>query len=190
MLLAYLTNNKTRLTWLNLLRRKRKAFKSYKTFEAWIETQFQRRIKTLNIDRGGEYLSDEFIAHCKTKGTTYKLSVHDTHQEAGVSECRNRTIAECIRALLHASGLPKYLWGEAARHVVWLLNRTTTKAVEGITPYEAAFGKKPNLKGVREWVRRFGYALRRVTNSVGGSVKDIGWGSMKNLKVYASGGLT
>src|SRR6266540_6098574 len=145
------TDDKTRLTWLNLLRRKSEAFKSYKTFEAWIETQFQRRIKTLNVDRGGEYLSDEFIAHCKAKGTTYKLSVHDTHQEAGVSEHRNCTIAEHIRALLHASGLPKYLWGEAARHVVWLLNRTTTKAVNGITPYEAAFGKKPNLKGVREW---------------------------------------
>ena len=94
---------------------------------------------------------DEFIAHCKAKGTTYKLSVHDTHQEAGVSERQNRTIAECIRALLHASGLPKYLWGEAAHHVVWLLNWTTTKAVEGMTPYEAAFGKKLNLKGVREW---------------------------------------
>ena len=32
--------------------------------------------------------------------------------------------------------------------------------------------------------------LRKVTNSVGGSVKNIGWGSMKNLKVYVSGGLT
>ena len=137
--------------WLNRLCRKSEAFKSYKTFKAWIETQFQRRIKTLNVDRGGEYLSDEFIAHCKAKGTTYKLSVHNTHQEAGVSERRNCTIAERIRALLHASGLPKYLWGEAAHHVVWLLNRTTTKAVKGMTPYEAVFGKKPNLKGVREW---------------------------------------
>src|SRR6266540_3498189 len=39
-------------------------------------------------------------------------------------------------------------------------------------------------------MRRFGYMLRRVTNSVGGSVKDIGWGLMKNPRVYVSGGLT
>jgi len=95
---------------------------AYKIFEAWVETQFGRRIKALNIDRGGEYLGAEFDTHCKAKGTVKKLSVHDTHQEAGVSECRNCTIAECIRALLHASGLPKYLWREAAHHVVWLLN--------------------------------------------------------------------
>src|SRR6266511_2315087 len=110
------TDDKTRLTWLNLLRRKSEAFKSYKTFEAWIETQFGWRIRALNIDQGGEYLGAEFDIHCKAKGTVKKLSVHDTHQEAGVSEHRNCTIAERIRALLHASGLPKYLWREAARH--------------------------------------------------------------------------
>ena len=41
--------------------------------------------------------------------------------------------------------------GEAAQHKVWLLNWTTTKAVEGMTAFEVAFGKKPNLKGVHEW---------------------------------------
>ena len=80
------------------------------------------------------------------RGAVRKLSVHDTHQEAGFSERRNRTIVERIRALLHASGLPKYLWGEAARHVVWLLNRTTTMAVEGTTPLRSRLWKetKPN----------------------------------------------
>jgi hypothetical protein len=108
------------------------------------------KIKILNTDRGGEYQGEEFVLYLKSKGTHQKLNVHDTPQQAGVAECRNRTIGERIRALLHASGLPKFLWGEAAHHVVWLLNRTTTKAVEGMTPFEAAFGKKPNLQGVHE----------------------------------------
>src|SRR6266498_191235 len=173
------TDDKTRLTWLNLLRRKSEAFKSYKTLEAWIETQFQHRIKTLNVDRGGEYLSDEFIAHCKAKGTTYKLSVHDTHQEAGVSERQNQTIAECIRALLHASGLPKYLCGEAACHVIWLLNRTTTKAVNGMTPYEAAFGKKPNLKNVREFGEKVWVRVEK-GDKLGGRVRKDHWLGIDN----------
>ncbi|KAF8816873.1 hypothetical protein BYT27DRAFT_7054304, partial [Phlegmacium glaucopus] len=42
--------------------------------------------------------------------------------------------------------LPKNLWGEAACHVVWLIrNVAPTKAVQGKTPFEAAFGKKPDL---------------------------------------------
>ena len=78
------------------------------------------------------------------------MNVHDTPQHAGVAKRRNRTIAERIWALLHASRLAKNLWAEAGRHVVWLLNRMTTKAVVGMTPYEAAFGKKPNLGGLCE----------------------------------------
>jgi hypothetical protein len=60
-------------------------------------------------------------------------------------------IVERIHALLDTSGLPRFLWGEAACHVVWLMNRTLTKSVEGKTPFEAAFGSKPDLQHVREW---------------------------------------
>jgi hypothetical protein len=36
----------------------------------------------------------------------------------------------------------------------------TTKAVEGMTPFEAAFGKKPNLKGLQEWGERVWVRVR------------------------------
>ncbi len=108
-----------------------------------------------------------------------KLSVHNTHQEAGVSERQNRMIAERIRALLHASGLPKYLWGEAAHHIVWLLNWTTTKAVEGMTPYEATFGKKPNLKNVREFDEKVWVRVEK-GNKLGGRVHEGRWLGIDN----------
>jgi hypothetical protein len=99
-------------------------------------------------------LDGTFVAYLRSKGTTQKLSVHDTHQQAGVAERRNRTVTERIRALLHSSGLPRYLWTEAARHAIWLLNRTTTKAVANMTPFEAVFNKKRNLRDVREFGER------------------------------------
>jgi hypothetical protein len=52
---------------------------------------------------------------------------------------------QMICALLHVSGLLKTLWGEAAHNIIWLLNHTTTKAVDGKTPYKAALGKKLDL---------------------------------------------
>ena len=83
--------------------------------------------------------------YLKRKVTEQKLTVHDTPAHNGVAECRNWTIVECIHALLHASGLSKFLWGEAAHYVIWLMNWTTMKAVDGMMPYEAAFGRKPDL---------------------------------------------
>jgi hypothetical protein len=33
--------------------------------------------------------------------------------------------------------LPRSLWGEAVHHVIWLLNQTITKAIDGVTLYKA-----------------------------------------------------
>ena len=180
-------NDKTRLTHVYFLCKKDEQPEAYKAYEAWVENHMGVRLKVLNSDRGGEYLGGDFIAYLKSRGTLQKLSVHDTHQESGVAERRNRTIVERVRALLHASGLPKNLWAEAARHVVWLLNRTTTKAVEGMTPYEAAFGKKPNLKGIREWGERVWVRVEG-GNKLGGRVREGKWLGVdeesKGVRVY------
>ena len=180
-------DDKTRLTHLYLLKKKSETAKVYKHYEAWVETQMGAKIKVLSSDRGGEYQGDEFVEYLKSKGTHQKLNVHDAHHQTGVAERRNRTIGERIRALLHSSGLPKDLWGEAARHVVWLLNRTTTKAVVGMTPFEAAFGKKPDLKGVREWGEKVYVRVEKGTK-LGGRVREGRWLGMddesKGARVY------
>ena len=53
--------------------------------------------------------------------------------------------------MLHASQLPKFLWGEVMKHAIYLKNRTLTKALNRMTPYEAFYGKKPNLAGLHEF---------------------------------------
>ena len=58
---------------------------------------------------------------------------------------------EKVRAMLIASGQPRFLWGEAVMHAVWLKNRTGTRALEGRTPYEVALGEVPDISGVPEW---------------------------------------
>jgi len=45
--------------------------------------------------------------------------------------------------MLKAKGLPGWFWGEAVNTAVYVLNRCPTKSVEGMTPFEAWYGKKP-----------------------------------------------
>ena len=144
-------DDKTQLMHLYLLKTKDETPKVYKHYEAWVEMQMGTKIKVLNSDRGGEYQGTDFVDYLKSKGTHQKLNVHNMPQHARVAEHQNCTIGERMQALLYVSGLPKNLWGEVACHVVWLLNRTTIKAVDGMTPFEAAFGKKLDLKAVCEW---------------------------------------
>ena len=48
------------------------------------------------------------------------------------------------------------------------------KAVEGMTPFEAAFGKKPNLKGVHEWGEKV-YDRAEKGTKLGGRVREGRW---------------
>src|SRR4051812_32262179 len=56
---------------------------------------------------------------------------------------------ERTKAILAESNLPKILWMEIAETVVYLKNRSPTRSIKGKTPYEAWFGKKPNLPHLR-----------------------------------------
>ncbi|KAF0916007.1 hypothetical protein E2562_000637 [Oryza meyeriana var. granulata] len=51
--------------------------------------------------------------------------------------------------MLKAKGLPEYFWGEAVVTAVYLLNCSPTKSVEGMTPFEAWYGKKPVVHHLR-----------------------------------------
>ena len=102
-------------------------------------------------DRGGEFLSKEFNDHLKQAGTLRNLTVHDTPEHNGIAERLNRTLLEKVCAMLHASGLPKFLWGEVVNHAVYLKNQTSTKALDGKTPFQVFHGTKPNLCGIPEF---------------------------------------
>jgi hypothetical protein len=140
-------------------------------------------VKFLHSDHGGEYLGKEFTIYLKSKGTAQKLTVHDTSQHNGIAEHRNCTIVKRICALLHVSGLLKTLWGEVAHHVIWLLNQTSTKAIEDMTPYEAAFGKKPDLQHVQEWGKKVWVHIEG-GDKLGGCVREGVDERSKGFRVY------
>ena len=145
------TDDAFRWSTVFLLRLKSEAFETYQTFFAWVKTQLGVTIECLHSDRGGEYMDTEFVNFLEQNGTNWKLTVHDTPEENGVSERLNRTLMEKVRALLVASGLPLFLWGEALFHAVWLKNRTSTKALGGKTPFEALHKEVPDLQDLPEW---------------------------------------
>ena len=89
--------------------------------------------------------------------------------------------------MLHASSLPKSLWGEVARHVVWLMNHTPMKSVKGKTPFDVAFGKKPDLSEVQEWGEKVWVRIEG-GNKLGGRVHEGRWMCIsedsKGVRVY------
>jgi hypothetical protein len=96
------TDDKTQLTNIYLLAKKSDTLESYKNYEAWCDTQLGAKVKVLHSDHGGEYEGQEFVLYLNSQGTERKRTVHDTPQQNGVAERRNRVIIERVCALLHA----------------------------------------------------------------------------------------
>ena len=174
---ALFIDDHSRHTTVYLQRTKAETFESYKKLEAFYRTQKGAQIKCLHSDRGGEYLSQAFSDHLAAHSTIRKLTVHDTPEYNGVGERANRTHFEKVRAMLHDSGLPKALWGEALNYAVYTKNRTPTRALDGKTPHEVFWGTKPDISHLRPW----GCELRIHTTS-GSKLADraqiarwVGW---------------
>ncbi|WVZ84641.1 LOW QUALITY PROTEIN: hypothetical protein U9M48_031648 [Paspalum notatum var. saurae] len=53
------------------------------------------------------------------------------------------------RCMLKAKGMPAAFWGEAVTTAVYILNRASTKALDGQTPFEAWHGRKPDVSHLR-----------------------------------------
>ena len=119
-----------------------------------VERQFNMKLKALRSDNGGEHVSHRFTKFLKTEGVVHELTVPRNPQQNGVAEQQNRTLIEMTRTMLTESKLPKYLWAEALSTAAYLRNRSPTRAVEGMTPFEALYGQKPNVKNLRVLVVR------------------------------------
>jgi hypothetical protein len=52
-------------------------------------------------------------------------------------------------SLLKSQNMPVMFWGEAVATVVFLLNWAPTKAVDGMTLYEAWHGRRPDVSFLR-----------------------------------------
>ncbi|KAF8799045.1 hypothetical protein BYT27DRAFT_7319986, partial [Phlegmacium glaucopus] len=67
------------------------------------------------------------------------------------------------------------------------MNRTPTKAIQGKTPFEAAFGKKSDLSKVREWGEKVWVRLE-TGDKLGGRVREGRWMGVadesKGIRVY------
>jgi transposase InsO family protein len=64
----------SRKTWVYFLKSKYEVFNKFKEFKALIENLFEKRIKIVRSDNGGEYTSKEFVKYCKYVGIKRELT--------------------------------------------------------------------------------------------------------------------
>ncbi|GJX42892.1 retrotransposon protein, putative, ty1-copia subclass [Tanacetum coccineum] len=117
------TDDFSRYGYVYLLKHKHEVFETFKVFQKEVENQLGKTIKLLRSDRGGEYMSQEFLDHLKDHGIIAHRTPPYTPQHNG-----------------------DYSLETAAR----ILNMVPTKKVEK-TPYEVWHGQAPKLSYLKVW---------------------------------------
>ncbi|KAL0444187.1 UNVERIFIED_CONTAM: hypothetical protein Slati_2141400 [Sesamum latifolium] len=119
---------------------KSEAFVKFKESRFEVENQTDRKIKILRSDRGGEYLTGEFLNYLKENEILPQWTPPGTPQLNDVSKRRNRTLLEMVRSMMSFTELPLSFCGYALEMTTKLLNMAQSKTVAK-TPYEIWHGK-------------------------------------------------
>ena len=152
----------TRFSWVYSIASKSDVYPTFKRWKNMVENQFDVKLKVLQSDNGGEYISDEMGEYLASKGILARPTTpHNPHQN-GVAERLNRTLTELIRSMLHEKGLDRSFWAEALAVAVHVRNRVTTHALKrSTTPYEMLYHRKPDMSYLRVFGCRCWYTLPR-----------------------------
>ncbi|KAJ9520839.1 hypothetical protein QJQ45_014037 [Haematococcus lacustris] len=113
-----------------------------------LETQSGYHCKAIRTDNGTEYVNSRMREYCASKGIVHQHSAPYSPQQNGAAERLNRTIFEKARSIIHSADISLSFWAHAvkfANHVRCLL----PVSGQPLTPWEAFYGVKPDLSGLR-----------------------------------------
>ena len=124
--------------YLYLFHNKNESLDAFKVFKAKIEKQCGKQIKIVRSDRDGEYYGrymeigqapGPFSKFLQEHGIVAQYTMPGSPYQNCVAERRNRTLLDMVRNMLSNSKLPRFLWTEALKTTVYILNRVPTKVV-------------------------------------------------------------
>ena len=135
----------SRYCWVYFLKLKFEVFDLFKVFRALVENQSEKKLKILIYDNGGEYVKSEFIHYCKDASIQMQHYIPYTPQQNGVVERKNRSLKEMETCIMESNTLPPKFWAEDINCASCIQNRVPHKKLDGITPFEALSGHKPDV---------------------------------------------
>ena len=126
----------TRTVYAKLLWPRSEAIEVFKTFKAAAENESGMKIREVMTDNARELCMGEMRDLCDREGTKFHTTVSYHVASNEVAERAIGVLTGAVWAILRDSGLPGSLWAEAFNTAAYVHNRTPTRVLEGLTPFE------------------------------------------------------
>jgi IS30 family transposase len=152
----------TKYTWFYPMATKSNVSTIFPHFKKFVENRFQKTIKTLYFDNGGEFIT--LKSYLLLHGISRYTTAPHTPQQNGVSKRHHRHLVETGLTLLHDANLDFLFWPYAFQIASYLINRQPTPLLQAKSPLEVFFSQPPNYFKLRKF-RCICYSLTRPYNS-------------------------
>jgi hypothetical protein len=139
----------THYLWTFPLKLKSDTFTTLSHFFAYVSTQFDRTVKTIQCDNGHEFDNSSTRFLLMSNGTQLRISCPYTSPQNGKAGRIIRSVNNVIRTLLIQASLPGRYWAEGHHTVTYLLNRLSTMVIQTACPHLALFGSAPSYEHLR-----------------------------------------
>ncbi|KAK1412293.1 hypothetical protein QVD17_33424 [Tagetes erecta] len=139
----------SRAVWVFLLKHKDEASTRLIHFHKMVQTQFEKNIKRIRCDNGGEFTSNRMLDFYAKEGIILETTCAHTPQQNGVVERKHRHLLETARALKFEANLPTKFWGECVLTATYIINRLPSDVIENKTPYEILYNRQPEYEHMR-----------------------------------------
>ena len=94
-----------------LIKHKDKSFDMFLTYKTKLENQFNRQIKRIRSNRGGEYVL--FNDFCVKEIIVHEVTPPYSSESNGVAERKNKTLIEMMNVMLISLNALDNLWSES-----------------------------------------------------------------------------
>jgi Integrase core domain len=121
-------DGRTRLKYIYLLKKKSDAGGTLRDFIVKFEREHDCLVKSVRADNAAEFTGADFNSCLREQGIKFTSSAPYSPESNRLAENFNKVLFARVRCLLHHSGMDKIIWGEAANHVVHLLNITPSRS--------------------------------------------------------------
>ena len=130
--------------WTFPLRHKSDVLPTLISFHAFVRTQFQVPIMSLQTDNGKEFDNSAPRAFFAAHDIALRLTCPYTSQQNGSAERVLRPLNDGIRSLLFQASIPPSFWPDVLAASTYLLNRRPCRPRNNLPPFELLFGSPPD----------------------------------------------
>ncbi|GJR06022.1 ribonuclease H-like domain-containing protein [Tanacetum coccineum] len=135
----------SRAVWVYLVKTKDDVFDVFVSFLKLIHNQFNIKVKVVRSDNETEFVNKKMFNMFSDLGIFHQTSCTHTPQQNRIAERKHRHLLNVARSLIFQGGIPLRFLYDCILTDVYLINRLPSSVLNGLSPFELVYKKKPNL---------------------------------------------